>query len=128
MEFIKKNFLLSLVIFGFIFLIVDSIFHIHIPCIFNEITGLYCPGCGVTRMIKSLLVLDFYQAFRYNPLLFIFSPFAFILILDYIYCTFKNKYSIYKKIPNIVWNILLVITTFYWILRNIIPYLSPTVV
>lgn len=36
-------------------------------CYFYVWTGLYCPGCGITRAILSLLRGDFYQAFRYNP-------------------------------------------------------------
>ena len=55
---------------------------ISIPCPFHFITGLYCPGCGITRMIKSILKLDFYQAFRYNQLLFILLPFFIIIIID----------------------------------------------
>lgn len=125
---IKNNFLLFLVILAVIYFILGSIFHIYLVCPFHEITGLHCPGCGVTRMIISMYKLDFYQAFRYNPLLFIFSPFILFLLINYIYCSFKNKKSIYKKIPSLVWNILLVITILFWILRNIIPYLAPTVV
>ena len=125
---IKDNFLLFLIICAIIFLVLDSIFKIYIPCVFKSITGLYCPGCGVTRMLKSMLVFDFYQAFRYNPFLFILSPFIFFLLFNYLYFYYRKKESIFKKIPNKIWNILLVITIIYWILRNIIPWLAPTVV
>ncbi len=127
-KIIKNNFILILVIITLIYLVLSQFFNIYIPCIFNEITGLYCPGCGVTRMLISMIKLDFYQAFRYNQLLFIFSPFILFLIINYIYCTFKKKESIYKKIPEKVWYILLTITIIYWILRNIISYLAPTMV
>ncbi len=125
---IKDNFLLSLVIFVIIYLIIDSIFHINIKCPFHSATGLYCPGCGVTRMLKSMMKLNFYQAFRFNPLLFIFSPFILFLIINYIYCNFKKKKSVYEKLPKYVWYILLTITIIFWILRNIILWLAPTVV
>lgn len=39
-----------------------------------SLTGLYCPGCGVSRMCLRLLRLDFPGAFRANPLLFIALP------------------------------------------------------
>ena len=45
--------------------------NIGIPCIFHELTGLYCPGCGITRMFFAIIELKFYDAFRYNPLVFI---------------------------------------------------------
>ena len=125
---IKKNFILFLVISAILFLILDSIFKFNIQCVFKTYTGFYCPGCGITRMFKSMLVFDFYQAFRYNPLLFIFSPFFFFLLINYLYCYYKKKESIFNKISNNVWNVFLVITIIYWILRNIIPWLAPTVV
>ena len=40
-----------------------------IPCVFNLITGYYCPGCGITRMFISIYKLDFYQATVNNILL-----------------------------------------------------------
>ena len=92
-------------------------FSIGIPCIFHEITGLYCPGCGVTKLTFSLLELDFYQAFRANPLIFI------LLILAIIYYLIKiilNKlFKINITISNYVYYILLVITILFGVLRNI---------
>lgn len=88
----------------------------NIPCIFHELTNLYCPGCGITRMLFSILRLDFYQAFRYNPL-------VFILFIGFILCKlFKinlPKYAVY---------LLLVIVILFGILRNIdaFGYLKPT--
>lgn len=38
------------------------------------LTGLYCPGCGVSRMCLRLLRLDLAGAFRANPLLFAALP------------------------------------------------------
>ena len=40
-----------------------------IPCIFHKITGLLCPGCGVSRMCLALLRLNFADAWQYNPML-----------------------------------------------------------
>ncbi len=37
-------------------------------------TGLYCPGCGVSRMCLRLLRLDLAGAFRANPLLLVTAP------------------------------------------------------
>ena len=80
---------------------------------FHEITGLYCPGCGGTRAIASLLKLDFYQALRYNLIITISIPFFIIYLLN------KKK----EKIPNAVLYIALAIIIIFGIVRNI-PYFN----
>lgn len=45
------------------------------PCLFRSVTGLCCPGCGLTRACIALLHGDWYAAWRYNYLL----PFAVLL-------------------------------------------------
>ena len=42
-----------------------------IPCFIHELTGLYCPGCGLSRMCLALLRLDFAAAFRANTAVFL---------------------------------------------------------
>jgi len=41
------------------------------PCAIRAATGLYCPGCGGTRALLSMLDHDFRAALRYNPLLIV---------------------------------------------------------
>ena len=43
----------------------------YIPCIFHELTGLDCPGCGITRCLFYLVNLRIKGAFLVNPLVFI---------------------------------------------------------
>ena len=45
-----------------------------LPCIFHAITGLQCPGCGITHMCVALLHLDFHQAFLAHPVIFSLLP------------------------------------------------------
>lgn len=45
-----------------------------IPCMFHVVTGWQCPGCGATRMLLSLLHLDWKGAFHYNPALMVLLP------------------------------------------------------
>ena len=45
-----------------------------IPCLFYLITGLQCPGCGVSRMCLALARLDFAGAWRANPMLLCLLP------------------------------------------------------
>lgn len=39
------------------------------PCVFNLLTGLYCPGCGSTRCLHALVHGDVMRALEMNPLL-----------------------------------------------------------
>lgn len=99
---------------------------INYKCIYRELFNIYCAGCGFTRMIKSVIKLDFYQAFRYNPLLFI------LLIIFIPYCIYQVylyiRYGNIKKPSLKLLIVLVVILSIYMILRNIpkFDYLIPT--
>lgn len=117
------NIFLILIICLFIFIVyfyLNSIFGFSIPCYFHEITGYYCPGCGITRCLFSLLKLDLYKAFMYNQLVFILLPFLLFLIgyKTYIYILDKPD-KIIKNIPNIVWILLLIVVISFGVIRNI---------
>lgn len=114
-----------IVVFIIIYLIVGKIVHFYIPCPIHELTGFYCPGCGMTRMLISILRLDFYKALRYNPLAFMLLPVAIVLVIDNLYKSYKNKTPIYKKIDDKIWYVLIFILLVYGILRNIYPILAP---
>ena len=121
----SKKLLFITILLSILFLYLNKRFSFYIPCIFHKITHLYCPGCGITRMFLSILKLDFYQAFRFNPLMFFMSPFIIIYeIIYYINWIQDKKFKISKKI----WYILLIITIIYTILRNInsFNFLAPT--
>ena len=45
-----------------------------VPRPFHLVTGLLCPGCGVTRMSLALLRLDFAAAWQANPALLLLLP------------------------------------------------------
>ncbi len=45
-----------------------------IPCPFRAVTGLLCPGCGVTRLCLALLRGDFPAAWSANPVLLLLLP------------------------------------------------------
>ena len=44
------------------------------PCAFHAITGLHCPGCGLTRMLHALVHGDVARAWSMNPLAMIALP------------------------------------------------------
>ena len=53
-----------------------------IPCAFHQVTGLKCPGCGVTRMCLSLLRGDFAEAFHQNAAIFCLLPLGVVLAVS----------------------------------------------
>lgn len=118
MKVIIRDVLLLLILIGYYFF--NKYTGIYIPCIFREITGYKCPGCGITHLIFALLKLDFREAFISNPLVFIYLPFIimYFAYFDYLYIYDKED-KIIKKIPNYVWIILIIITLLYGILRNV---------
>lgn len=109
-----------------VYLIWGHFTHLYIPCLVYEITGLYCPGCGATRMIISMLHFDFKQAFFYNQLLFVSTPIFIVLFIDYVISNIRGKKELYKKIPNIVYYIYIALLIIFMIIRNIFPYFAPT--
>lgn len=115
---ISFNIILVIIFFGYYFL--NTKYNINIECLFHKFTGFYCPGCGITRCLFSIIKLDFKSAFNYNMLVFIMLPFFIIyyIYLNVIYILNK-KNVILEKISPYVSYILLVITILFGILRNI---------
>ena len=62
-------------------------------CLVKDVFGFQCAGCGGTRMLFAILKLDFYQAFRYNPGMFILLIIGFFYI---IFNIFFIHYFIFK--------------------------------
>jgi len=86
-------------------------------CFFHELTGLYCPGCGVQRSFHALLNGHIITAVDYNLLFILFLPLIIYFILAF---ALGKKHAatsfIYK--PVFSFTVLIVVVSF-WILRNI---------
>lgn len=89
---------------------------------------IYCPACGVTRMILSILELDFYQAFRFNPLIFILLVILILFSIVQMF-TFINKRK-FIYINNKIYIGLIIVLIVYTIMRNMkcFSFLLPTIV
>ena len=127
----KKNNIISIISLFIVFIILCIRYlktGVFLECAIYELTGYYCPGCGITRLFLSLLKLDFYQAFRYNPLIFVSLPIIVILIIYIIYCYKANK-EIKPMRKSIIFS-LITLVILYTILRNTayFSWLAPTVI
>lgn len=123
-----KNNLKAITITIIAFLNVLILLKLDYKCPWRQNLHIYCAGCGGTRMLRAILELDFYQAFRYNPLLF-FVLLIFIIYLIYILICLILKRN-YYQITQTPLLILLFITITFMILRNIdaFSYLKPTLI
>jgi hypothetical protein len=63
---------------------------IEIPCLIKTFLGCECPGCGITRGIKSFMNLNFKEAINYNLL----TPFVLLII---VYLSIAGTNKLYKK-------------------------------
>lgn len=91
---------------------------VHIPCIFHKITGLYCPGCGVTRMCLALIRLDLSTAFECNRMVFMILPVAFPMVVWQLnrYIQIGNtRFTKWQK--SLIW-LMVVSLILFGILRN----------
>lgn len=114
---LKANIFLLLILILYYY--INKYTGFYIPCIFREITGLKCPGCGITHMIFDMLNFRFVEAFYENPLVFIYFPFivAYYFYMTYLYI-YNKKDNFLTKISNYTWVVLIVITIIYGIVRN----------
>ena len=63
---------------GALFVAWLALYLLDIGCIFRLMTGIPCPGCGMTRAWLAALRLDYAAAFAYHPLFWV-VPIAFVL-------------------------------------------------
>ena len=89
------------------------------PCIFNSLTGLFCPGCGSLRGLHQLMHGNFLAALGYNsytilalPLLGLAVFYAFLL------STNDSRILAAWLRPFFLWGLLVAVLAF-WVLRNI---------
>ena len=108
---------------GFAYLIWCRATGIRIPCLFNLVTGLYCPGCGITRAAMAISRFDFVRAYNYNKLSLTVVPalLAILIIREYRYIK-TGEWRPAKRKIEILENILIGIMFFaaiaYGIMRN----------
>jgi hypothetical protein len=119
-RFLNTGLLVVFVSLAILFFVLDPAKHNIFPrCLFNSITGYYCPGCGSQRAVHSLLHFDIAGVVSYN---FLFIP-AFLLIIYHYLHPVLNRFFEWK-LPNIFyfkstpWIIFGFVLAF-WILRNL---------
>lgn len=91
-----------------------------LPCPLHAVTGLQCPGCGVTRMCLALLRLDLSAAWGANPGLLLLLPLIFALFLKMAVSYVKTGRKRPTKGENMaIWTLVALLLA-YGVVRNLI--------
>ena len=94
--------------------------HLALPCPFHTVTGLWCPGCGVTRMCLALLRLDISAAWQANAVLLVLLP-LLGLLLAYRGLVYVRRGNVpAARWETLAWSGLAVVLLLWGIVRNVI--------
>ena len=102
---------------GIVYYLIVSYTPFGFSCYFQKLFGLKCPSCGVTRMAVSAVHFDFKAAFRYNPYIFVTSPYILYEIV-YLFYLNESKKKI-KRVNMIILSVWIGLLIIFGILRNI---------
>ena len=87
-----------------------------LPCPFHAITGLWCPGCGMTRAVHQLLNGNVAGALSSN----LFLP-VLVVVVGWAWLAWAvpRVPSITRVVPTWVWTALIGLAVVYAVLRNL---------
>lgn len=86
-------------------------------CLFHELTGLYCPGCGGQRSLHALLHGHILAAISYNLLFVLLMPLLVYFLFRFISGKkYESSSFIYKAHFS---SAVAIVFVSFWILRNI---------
>ena len=83
-------FTLFLLPFLLSFVSLDKLEGKHSICLFKNVLGIECYGCGITKAVIASIQLDFIRAFKYNKLIVIVMPLIVYLWIKEIVKRFKE--------------------------------------
>lgn len=92
---------------------------VGIPCLFRQVTKLYCPGCGMTHMCINLLQFKFRDAFISQPIIFCLLPIGGIMAIRWGIRYTKNGTKDFTKGEERLLIVILIALIVFCILRNI---------
>lgn len=108
-----------IIILGFIYLAVFLDFDIGIPCWFNKLTGLKCPGCGMTHAIAQLWRGDIKEALEYNALCLSVLPITCLYVMYRAVRYVNSDEEGFHIWEHMLLAVLLAVSVGYSVVRNI---------
>lgn len=91
-----------------------------LPCIFRALTGLKCPGCGISHMCMALLVMDFKTAWTANPVLMAISPAIVYILAKQVVVWIVSGVQKMSQVDAVIVNALVVVLLLWGIIRNMV--------
>lgn len=119
---INWNILISTVLVLIVLFFINISFINAIPhfCLFNKLSGLPCPVCGITRSFLSICNFKFLESLNYNPNGLIIIVFFIIQIPMRIIVLFhENSFHLIEKISRIMSRLIIASLLIYWIFHII---------
>ena len=104
---------------GIAYFVFTAVTGLGIPCVFRKVTGLYCPGCGVTHFIHDIAALRFKSLIGDNAAVMILLPVWIAVIIAVLFR--KEDGPGWQKLPYVkitAWASVAMLLIF-GILRNI---------
>lgn len=89
-----------------------------IPCMLYKLTGVKCPGCGMTRSIHYFVNGNIIQAIWYNLMLIPIIILVIYILYRYIQYLIKDEEIINKALESLL-KVFLVILLIFGLTRNL---------
>ena len=89
-------------------------------CPFKALTGLRCPGCGLTHAAIHLMHLNFNGAFRAKALFVLIFLYIIYAVTRFLYYKKKDKNPLSDIVGKRIDMIFLVLMLIWWPARNIL--------
>jgi hypothetical protein len=95
-------------------------------CPFNLLTGLHCPGCGITRAFHQLFNGNIIGALDYNIMILFWVPFLSYLGVSLLLIGIRGRGLPRFIPPNFLITFFVVFLMVFWVVRNL-PFYPFTV-
>ncbi len=92
-------------------------------CVFHNLTGLYCPGCGMTRSLHQMLHGRVWESLILNPALIVALASYLFFMVNTTLCRFTKKLGFPKFPVTAVIFANLIFMVLQCIVRNIIHFI-----